>query len=108
MWGTAWVISQPEARSLLIDNRHRWILLALAAFATIVPQLWIWLESDAFFTWHSAKFVPPGCVDTGTPACRYDSAAAKFSRDKFKMHVDNAKAVWTAVIGLFAAIFLKK
>jgi len=67
-------------------------LLAMGTFLTVLPHIWIWLESIAFFEWSKAKY-------TRNPD------ELKEERDKFKQHLDFSKAIWLIFSGFLAYMF---
>jgi len=61
---------------------------------SVGPHVWLWLESSAFFAWSARKY-------------ERDPDRLKEQRERFKLNADGAKAIWAAVIALYAGVLLK-
>ena len=71
----------------------RLLALAYGSAVALAPHLWLWAESSAFFDWSHQKYP--------------DESERKEARDRFKIHADGVKAVWTGTIALYAGFLLK-
>jgi hypothetical protein len=86
--------AQIDVKSLLASKGSgRMFLVVYGLAIAIAPHLWLWMEASAFFDWSATKYKDP--------------AALKEARDKFKMHADGVKAVWTGLIAVYAGVLLR-
>lgn len=60
---------------------------------SILPYIWIWLESPAFWDWSKYRY-------------RSNEKELQEEREKFKIHLEHSKAVWLVISGFFALMYL--
>ncbi len=83
----------PSRKWLETPGATRLAVLAYGALVSVLPHVWLWVEASAFFDWSAARYRDP--VDRTR------------ERERFKLHADAAKTLWTSVIALYAAALLK-
>lgn len=69
-------------------------LLLYGCVVTFAPHVWFWVERSKFDEWCEGNF-------------RNDPIKNLQKREDYKLHVDNARGIWTAVIALYAGVFLE-
>jgi len=88
------VADQKVCPALTKGGSRRVAVLAYGAIVSVGPHVWLWLESSAFFAWSARKY-------------ERDPDRLKEQRERFKLNADGAKAIWAAVIALYAGVLLK-
>ncbi len=69
-------------------------VVAYGALVSVAPHVWLWLEASAFFAWSAERYAD-------------HPDELKEQRERFKLNADGAKAIWVAIIALYAAVLLK-
>jgi len=90
----AYVVERSKCAWLTEPGLRRVAVFAYGALVALAPHIWLWLEASAFFEWSAAKYIG-------------EEAVRREQRERFKLNVDGAKALWAAIIALYAAVLLK-